>query len=55
MIDIMGRSANGQQGTRVDALDTVNKKKFSKGLKVIFYQEKDSLPYELMCHLPMLQ
>jgi hypothetical protein len=36
MIDIMGRSANGQQGTRVDALDTVNKKKFSKGLDYEF-------------------
>ena len=32
MIDIMGRSANGQQGTRKDALDIVNKRKFDKGL-----------------------
>jgi len=32
MIDIMGRSANGQQGSRKDALDTTNKRKFDKGL-----------------------
>jgi hypothetical protein len=31
MIDMMGRSAAGQQGTRKDALDTVNRKRFEKG------------------------
>ena len=32
MIDIMGRSANGQTGSRKDALDATNKRKFQKGL-----------------------
>jgi hypothetical protein len=32
MIDIMGRSANGQQGVRKDALDITNKRKFDKGV-----------------------
>lgn len=32
MIDIMGRSANGQKGFRKDALDVTNKRKFLKGL-----------------------
>ena len=32
MIDIMGRSANGQVGTRRDALDITNKRKFEAGL-----------------------
>jgi len=31
MIDTMGRSANGQMGTRKDALDVTNKRKFDKG------------------------
>lgn len=31
MIDIMGRSANGQMGTRKDALDAVNRRKFVTG------------------------
>ena len=31
MIDIMARSANGQQGTRQDALDVTNKRKFDRG------------------------
>lgn len=31
MIDIMGRSANGQVGSRRDALDTTNKRKFDRG------------------------
>lgn len=31
MIDIMGRSANGQQGSRKDALDVTNKRKFDRG------------------------
>lgn len=31
MIDIMGRSANGQQGHRKDALDVTNKRKFDRG------------------------
>jgi hypothetical protein len=31
MIDIMARSANGQTGTRKDALDVTNKRKYNKG------------------------
>jgi len=31
MIDIMARSANGQQGSRKDALDVTNKRKFQRG------------------------
>lgn len=31
MIDTMGRSANGQMGTRKDALDAVNRRKFNDG------------------------
>lgn len=31
MIDIMGKSANGQTGVRKDALDTTNRRKFDKG------------------------
>jgi hypothetical protein len=31
MIDLMGRSANAQQGVRKDALDVVNKRKFEQG------------------------
>lgn len=31
MIDIMARSANGQVGSRKDALDTTNKRRFDKG------------------------
>ena len=31
MIDIMGRAANGQVGSRKDALDITNKRKFDKG------------------------
>lgn len=32
MIDILGRSANGQTGIRKDALDITNRRKFDKGL-----------------------
>lgn len=31
MIDVMGRSANGQMGVRKDALDAVNRRRFEKG------------------------
>lgn len=31
MIDVMGRSANGQMGVRKDALDATNRRKFDKG------------------------
>ena len=31
MIDVMGKSANGQTGVRKDALDTTNRRKFDKG------------------------
>jgi len=31
MLDIMGRSANGQVGSRKDALDPVNKRKYERG------------------------
>ena len=36
MIDIMGRSANGQMASRKDALDVTNKRKFEKGLDYEF-------------------
>lgn len=36
MIDVMGRSANGQTGIRQDALDVVNRRKFDKGLDYEF-------------------
>jgi len=36
MIDIMGRSANGQVGIRKDALDVTNKRKFDKGMDYEF-------------------
>jgi len=36
MIDLMGRSANGQTGIRKDALDTTNKRKYEKGLDYEF-------------------
>jgi len=36
MIDIMGRSANGQTGIRKDALDVTNRRKFDKGLDYEF-------------------
>jgi len=36
MIDIMGRSANGQVGIRKDALDITNKRKFDRGLDYEF-------------------
>lgn len=36
MIDIMGRSANGQTGMRRDMLDAVNKRKYEKGLDYEF-------------------
>jgi hypothetical protein len=31
MVDLMGKSANAQQGVRKDALDTVNRRKFDNG------------------------
>jgi len=36
IIDIMGKSANGQMGSRKDALDVTNKRKFDKGLDYEF-------------------
>ncbi|MCA9911719.1 MAG: chromosome partitioning protein ParB [Anaerolineae bacterium] len=36
MIDIMGRSANGQTGMRKDMLDATNKRKFERGLDYEF-------------------
>ena len=36
MIDTMGRSANGQQGVRADALDVTNKRKFDAGMDYEF-------------------
>lgn len=41
MIDIMGRSANGQMGSRKDALDVTNKRKFDKGLDYEFNAQID--------------
>lgn len=41
MIDIMGRSANGQMGSRKDALDVVNKRKFDAGKDYEFNAQVD--------------
>lgn len=41
MIDLMGQSANAQIGTRKDALDLVNRKKFEKGLDYEFNPNVD--------------
>jgi len=41
MIDLMARSANGQMGTRKDALDAVNKRKFKSGQDYEFNQNVD--------------
>jgi|LWDU01.1.fsa_nt_gi hypothetical protein len=41
MIDIMGRSANGQMGSRKDALDVVNKRKFDSGKDYEFNAQVD--------------
>jgi len=41
MIDIMGRSANGQMGTRKDALDVTNKRKFDRGLDYEYNSQVD--------------
>ncbi len=41
MIDLMGRSANGQTGIRKDALDVTNKRKFEKGQDYEFNQTVD--------------
>ena len=41
MIDVMGRSANGQMGTRKDALDVTNKRKFVNGGDYEFNSQVD--------------
>jgi hypothetical protein len=41
MIDLMGRSANAQMGSRKDALDVVNRRKFEKGLDYEFNPNVD--------------
>jgi len=41
MIDIMGRSANGQVGIRKDALDLSNKRKFDNGQDYLFNPQVD--------------
>ena len=41
MIDIMGRSANGQTGIRKDALDVTNKRKFDRGMDYEFNANVD--------------
>lgn len=41
MIDIMGKSANGQTGMRKDMLDVTNRRKFEKGLDYEFNQSVD--------------
>jgi len=41
MIDIMGRSANGQTGVRKDMLDVTNRRKFDKGLDYEFNANVD--------------
>lgn len=41
MIDVMGRSANGQMGMRKDALDAVNKRRFRNGQDYEYNQTVD--------------
>ena len=41
MIDIMGKSANGQTGVRKDMLDATNRRKFDKGMDYEFNQTVD--------------
>lgn len=41
MMDVMGRSANGQQGYRKDALDLTNKRKFEAGKDYEFNAQVD--------------
>lgn len=41
MIDIMGKSANGQTGMRKDMLDATNRRKYEKGLDYEFNQNVD--------------
>jgi len=41
MIDIMGKSANGQTGVRKDMLDTTNRRKFDKGMDYEFNANVD--------------
>jgi hypothetical protein len=41
MIDIMGKSANGQTGIRKDMLDATNRRKFEKGMDYEFNQNVD--------------
>lgn len=41
MIDILGRSANGQIGIRKDALDVTNRRKFEKGMDYEFNTNVD--------------
>lgn len=41
MIDIMGKSANGQTGIRKDMLDTTNRRKFDRGQDYEFNQNVD--------------
>ena len=41
MIDILGKSANGQTGVRKDALDLTNKRRFDKGLDYEFNANVD--------------
>jgi len=41
MIDLMGRSANGQVGIRKDMLDVTNKRKFDRGLDYEFNAQVD--------------
>jgi len=41
MIDVMGKSANGQTGIRKDMLDTTNRRKFDKGLDYEFNANVD--------------
>ena len=41
MVDVMGRSANGQMGSRKDALDLTNKRKFDAGKDYEFNAQVD--------------
>ena len=52
MIDIMGKSANGQTGIRKDMLDTTNRRKFDKGQDYEFNVNVDPRPGVFMHTYP---
>jgi hypothetical protein len=52
MIDLLGKSANGQTGMRKDMLDATNRRKFEKGLDYEFNPNVDPRSRRVHAHLP---